>query len=171
MKSLKEIAAVEARYSSPQGLPTLGDAYDMLLERWELGARDLETGLRLLFLAWYTAAEPPTLTGLRDDASTIETIRDVFGFFGGVATSEPELIAAVGLMATIAPHAFGGQEDEWIPIAASFIERGPRIGHELPPEHFHGRGAMGDYLAHHAANPVYLSGATLMRAVQQHAQD
>lgn len=50
---LDDIAAVENNYACPEGMPTLGDAYGMLKTRWEAGKRDLETGLRLMFLAWY----------------------------------------------------------------------------------------------------------------------
>jgi hypothetical protein len=50
-------------YSLPSGKPRLGDAFAMLKARWQAGRRDLETGLRLMFLAWYACAElqrPPS---------------------------------------------------------------------------------------------------------------
>lgn len=67
---LDEITTVENDYALPSGKPRLGDAYTMLKARWVAGRRDLETGLRLMFLAWYTSAEPPFLTGLPTQEDT-----------------------------------------------------------------------------------------------------
>ena len=54
MVELTEIDAIEAKYALPSGQPTLGEAYKLLCQRWQEGARDMETALRLMFLAWYT---------------------------------------------------------------------------------------------------------------------
>ena len=133
MKSLQEIVEVEARYTGSDGEATLGKAYEMLLQRWRSGARDLETGLRLLFLAWYSVTEPPSLTGLSFDFSPYDTVDEVFRFFGGESISEPELLACIGFMATIAPYGLGQDEEAWERIGKDFTRRGPRIGEILKP--------------------------------------
>jgi hypothetical protein len=90
--STDEITAVENDYALPSGKPTLGDAYAMLKARWQAGRRDLETGLRLMFLAWYSCAEPPFLTGLPTKEDTWRVFQEVFAHFGGAASTDPELL-------------------------------------------------------------------------------
>ena len=67
MVDLDEIGKVEARYDGSSGQPSLGEAYILLRQRWQEGARDLDTALRLMFLAWYANCEPSHLTGLPVD--------------------------------------------------------------------------------------------------------
>src|SRR5918994_746687 len=109
---LDQITAVENENRLPSGKPRLGDAYALLTVRWGAGQRDLETGLRLMFLAWYACAEPPFLTGLTTQEDTGRVFREVFADFGGAGSTEPELLYAVGLMCDLFPWCCGG-EDEW----------------------------------------------------------
>src|SRR5437868_2896310 len=75
MYSLEEITDVESRYRD--GAPSLGQALEMLLARWNVGARDEETVLRLLFLLWYNVVEPIDLTGLPSETDS-SLFRKVF---------------------------------------------------------------------------------------------
>ena len=105
---LDEITAVENDYALPSGKPTLGDAYAMLKARWQAGRRDLETGLRLMFLAWYACAEPPFLTGLPTQEDTGRVFREVFAHFGGAASTEAPQFA-VERPIVVGPPFAGGQ--------------------------------------------------------------
>jgi hypothetical protein len=147
---LDAITAIENEYRPPGGKPRLGDAYALLKARWYAGRRDLETGLRLMFLAWYDCAEPPCFTGLPVDEDTAGIFREVFSHFGGTECAEPELLYAVGLMAELFPWCCG-DEAEWLAFSAHCRTEAGRLKPEgYPPEHFEGRGAYGDYFAHMA---------------------
>jgi hypothetical protein len=147
---LDEITAVENDYALPSGKPTLGDAYAMLKARWQAGRRDLETGLRLMFLAWYSCAEPPFLTGLPTQEDTGRVFREVFAHFGGAASTEPELLHAAGLMCDLVPWCCG-REEEWSAVGVECKKAARRLKPEgYPPAHFEGRGAYGEYFAHMA---------------------
>ena len=89
-------------YCTVPGEPTLGRAYALLEARWDAGERDLETGRRLMFLAWCALAEPTFLTGL-EGIDTFRVFNDVFTYFRGTASTEPELLSAVGPMAGLCP--------------------------------------------------------------------
>ena len=144
---LDQIAGIENEYRPPSGKPTLGEAYDMLKVRWEAGRRDLETGLRLMFLAWYACAEPPCLTGLPTQEDTASVFRDVFAAFGGARSTEPELLYAVGLMCEAFPWCCGN-EDEWTAVGLECRNEARRLVPQgYSPDHFEGRGAYGDYFA------------------------
>src|SRR4051794_33938801 len=104
---LAQITAIENEYRAPFGRPSLGDAYALLKTRWQAGRHDLETGLRLMFLAWYACAEPPFLTGLPPQENTGQVFREVFAHFGGTSSTEPELLHAVGLMCDLFPWCVG----------------------------------------------------------------
>ena len=106
---LDQITTLENGYRGPAGRPTLGDAYALLKSRWQAGRRDLETGLRLMFLAWYASAEPPGLTGLPAEEDTGRVFGEVFAHFGGTASTEAELLYAVGLMCDLFPWCCGGE--------------------------------------------------------------
>ena len=147
---LKEIMAIENQYAFPLGKPILGTAYNMLKARWQAGHRDLETGLRLMFLAWYSCAEPPFLTGLPTQENTGRVFREVFAHFGGVASTEPELLHAAGLMCDLFPWCCGST-DEWSAIGVECKKAARRLNPQgYPPAHFEGRGTYGDYFAHMA---------------------
>ena len=60
MPTIDQITAVEDEYCSATGQASLGRAYSMLKARWDADERDLETGLRLLFLAWYGCSDRPS---------------------------------------------------------------------------------------------------------------
>jgi hypothetical protein len=79
---LDEITAVENDYAPPSGKPRLGDAFALLKTRWQAGERDLETGLRLMFLAWYAVCEPPFATGLPTQDDTGRVFREIFATSG-----------------------------------------------------------------------------------------
>jgi len=144
---LDQISAAEYEYCGPAGRPALGAAYAMLQARWRAGQRDLETGLRLMFLSWYACAEPPFLTGLPAGEETRRVFAEVFAAFGGSASAEPELLYAVGQMCDLFPECCGG-EDEWLAVGRECREATRRLRPEgFPPEHFEGRGAYGDYFA------------------------
>ncbi len=122
----------------------------MLKVRWQTGHRDLETGLRLMFLAWYACAEPPFLTGLTMQEDTGRVFREVFAHFGGAGSTEPELLYAVGLMCHIFAYCCGAA-DEWSAVGVECMRAARRLKSECyPPEHFEGRGAYGNYFAHMA---------------------
>jgi hypothetical protein len=131
------------------GAPSLGRAYTLLKKRWSGGGTDLETGLRLMFLAWYSYScyEPPFLTGLPPDVWAPEVLVQVFDHFGGEATTEPEVLFAVGVMATTYPW--------WLADAREGQRFGRRClarSRELKPEgfraeHFAGRGAYGHFFS------------------------
>lgn len=145
--TLDQIAVVEAEYCSATGQPSLGRAYAMLKARWDADERDLETGLRFLFLAWYACSEPPFLTGLYAD-DTASVFNDVFTHFGGTASTEPELLFAVGLMAGLFPWCCGS-EPEWSQRAHECTTTAARLKPAgFPASHIEGRGAYGQYFAH-----------------------
>lgn len=150
MKTLQEIAEVESRYTGNRGSPSLGEAYDMLLARWRSGARDPETGKRLLFLAWYSLAEPTWLTGLRADPAPFDVVREVFDAFGGEGATDPEFLACLTLMTRVAPFALGEELEDWVRIGREFEHRAPRLGRDIVPESFEDRGAFGYYFEHQA---------------------
>jgi len=122
----------------------------MLRARWNDGERDLETGLRLMFLAWYACAEPFGLTGLDPDDDCISVFSDVFNYFGGSASREPELLYAVGLMAW--KHSFpwccGGDVGAWESIADACMKRAKELKPGgFPSKHFDETTAYGQYFA------------------------
>jgi hypothetical protein len=98
---LDAITAVEDRNAGRDGEPSLGDAYQALLDRWESGETDRETCIRLMFLAWYSCSEPGWLTGLPEDYdANREVFQRIFAQLGGEDTTDPEVMFTVGLMAS-----------------------------------------------------------------------
>lgn len=150
MRTLQEIAQVEYRYTGEDGSPSLGEAYEMLLARWRTGSHDPETGKRLLFLAWFSLAEPTWLTGLRGDPAPFDVVREVFEEFGGEEATDPEFLACLSLMTRVAPYALGEDPEYWVQIGQRFEKRAPRLGGDIAPENFADRGAFGHYFEHHA---------------------
>jgi len=148
MVELVEIGKVEARYELPSGQPSLGEAYALLRQRWEEGARDLETALRLMFLAWYANCEPSHLTGLPVDEPTSPVFNEVFDRLGGLGCSFPEFHYAVARMAELSPWACG-DEVAWAQRALDCWARYEVLGRPcFEAQHFAGRGAFDSYFAH-----------------------
>jgi hypothetical protein len=153
---LGEITEIENRYVV-DGEPVLGLAYAAFLERWELGSRDRETCLRLLFLAWYACVEPESLTSLTsrivvDDANCSRALLfgQIFDWLGGVSLSDPEALLVVGWMAKW-PYCCGaGAEDAWVAVGTTFDQRYNDLseGQKVSSAAFHARGAYGQYFEH-----------------------
>ena len=148
MIELEAIGEVEKRYELPRGEPSLGEAYALLSRRWQDGARDVDTALRLMFLAWYTNCEPVYLTGLPSHEPTCDMFDEVFQAMGGVDNVDPLFHFAVGYMADAFPWACGAEE-VWAKRAQECQARYESLGApRFTPEDFAGRGAFGRYFAH-----------------------
>ena len=144
MYSLEEIDQVELEYKN--GAPSLGRALDMLLARWNSGARDEQTALRLLFLLWYNIVEPINLTGLPQDTDPSLFIK-VFEEAGGESKASPTILFAVGKMAEMFPWAIG-EEKEWEAISRKLIEKAVNEKPDISANTFAGCGTAGDYIQH-----------------------
>jgi len=143
MLSIDKITAIEDEYYSSSHAPSLGRAYDAFVARWKEGARDRETALRLLFLIWYAAAEPPYITGLKDVNRT--RITELFQSLGGEFTTDPEVLFVVAAMCQTAPWALG-EESYWKGVRELFRVRfGERTDPGLSRKTFAKRGAYGHY--------------------------
>lgn len=145
MLSLDAITVIEDEYYSPAHAPSLGRAYDALVERWMEGAHDRETALRLLFLIWYGSAEPSPFTGLRD----VNRIRvgDLFQRLGGEFSTDPEVLFVVSVMCRVAPWALG-DEEYWKGVGEKFAGRlEERSAEGLGRQTFNRRGSYGHYFA------------------------
>ena len=143
MLELDEISALES-----QGW-TNGDlqpAYDALVQRWR-AMQDRETGLRLLFLAWYATAEPQDLTGLVDpDAPTVAA--DVAVSLEHMLSDDPEFLFVALHMISLVPWAFDGSERTWARRVRAYRGTAKRLGvSTLSAESFSNRGAYGTYFA------------------------
>jgi hypothetical protein len=145
--NINEITAIEDRYVV-NGAPSLGDAYSALLTRWKSRDADREDCLRLLFLSWYSCSEPNTLTGL-PEGSKVTLVGVLFEYLGGEQTTDPEVMFAVGVMASLFPYCCG-DEEIWSGIARSLKRRYRDVQHaeRLPLNQFDGRGAYGKYFGH-----------------------
>ncbi len=145
---LDEITDIERLYTHGKEEPTLGRPYAALLERWEDGQDDRETCLRLLFLTWYSCCEPWYLTGLPEDPPPAGRFASIFDRLGGEQTDDPEILAAVGLMATSFPYCCG-DEKQWLATGLRLRERYRQLppASQFDPAHFEGRGAYGWYMA------------------------
>jgi len=139
------ITSIEDQYFLPPHAPTLGRAYDALVERWMEGERDRETALRLLFLIWYCFAEPSPFTGLKD-ANRIR-VSELFQRLGGEFSTDPEVLFAVSVMCRVAPWALG-DEAYWKEVGARFAARlKERQAQGLGRQTFNRRGTYGHYFA------------------------
>jgi hypothetical protein len=146
---ISEITKIENLYRGQGGGPTLGTAYAELLARLEQGAEDRETSLRLMFLTWYACSEPGHLTGLPHDAWTPSRFENLLERLGGPATTNPEVMFVVSVMASSFPDCCG-DETRWRAIGVDLAERYAALPAErkVDPATFEGRGAYGDYFAH-----------------------
>jgi hypothetical protein len=143
VKELNEITAIEAKGWSKGALQP---AFDALLERWQ-ARQDRETGLRLLFLAWYATAEPEVNTGLVDlEAPSIAT--DLVTRLEPTLSDDAEFLLITAHMISVCPWALDGDERRWTRKASSYRDAAQRLGATtLAPETFDGRGAYGAYFA------------------------
>ncbi|MBI5933902.1 MAG: hypothetical protein HY867_09360 [Chloroflexi bacterium] len=149
MVSLVIITQIEQQYVE-KGCQTLGSAFTMLQHRWKDGARDKETALRLLFLAWYSCSEPDFLTGLDEDLGNKAIFINVFTELGGMDCQDPEVCFTVGFMAETFPWCIG-DEKSWEQKGLALRTRGRELKpNGYPPAHFEGRGAYGNYFSHMA---------------------
>jgi len=145
MLSLDTITSIEDEYYSPSHAPSLGRAYDALVERWMEGAHDRETALRLLFLIWYGFAEPSPFTGLRD-VNRIRVV-DLFQRLGGEFSTDAEVLFVVSVMCRVAPWALG-DEVYWRGVGERFADRlKGRNAEGLGRQTFTRRGAYGHYFS------------------------
>lgn len=124
--------------------------YREFREKWERGTRDRECAIQLLYLAWMHWADPPFVTGMSDDPDALELWHQIYQWFGGEGSTDPEFLHVAGMMAHIFPWALG-PEDEWAATAKRLKSR----SFELQPngftaEMFDGRGDYGRYFAHQA---------------------
>ncbi len=146
MLDLDAITAIEERYTR-HWEHTLGEAFGALRERWENGARDDETALRLLFLAWYSCAEPPGLTGLACESAS-DLTSELWTHFGGAQSGSSEFLLSMAVYIEVAPYCLG-PEALWTSRGRGLRERAHELrpsGHD--PALFEGRGAFGHYMAH-----------------------
>jgi hypothetical protein len=119
----------------------------MLLTQWLGGERTREGALRLLFLAWYSCAEPQYLSGLEGVAPPGGLIGDLFEFLGGEEAQDAEVLYVVAVMAEVAAWCLG-DERRWARVGEGFRSR---LGGRVPaPEVFAGRGEYGEYFARQA---------------------
>jgi hypothetical protein len=143
MLELDEITPLEQEgYSaSPE---KLGEAFELLSERWSEGARDRETALRLLFLTWYNCADPRFLPDLEPPYS----IEELFQYLGGESSGDGEFLYSIGIMAELFPYCCG-PESLWQARAGVCLARSSELLSGLPrADQFVGRGAYGLYFEH-----------------------
>lgn len=124
--------------------------YGRLKAAWELGLRDRDDALHLLFLAWMHWADPPFVTGMEDDLEADELWRTIYGYFGGEGSTDAEFLHVAGLMAGIFPWCLG-DEVEWASRATRMRTRSLNLKPDgFSPKFFEGRSDYGDYFAHQA---------------------
>lgn len=148
----QEVLDLENRSTGVNGEPTLASAYAILKRLWDVGERDRELGLHLMFLAWYGIIEPPESTGFweTDEAELRKVLNEVHAYYEPVIRQDAEMLYAFGLAAEMFWYMF---EDEkaWEQRAAEYH----RLYRALEPNGidpcvFQNRGAYGEYYAGHA---------------------
>ncbi|ADL02017.1 hypothetical protein [Brevundimonas subvibrioides] len=132
------------------GTMELEPDYRRLKAAWELGYRNREDALHLLFLAWMHWADPPFVTGMTDDPDAENLWLAIFSYFDGEDSADAEFLHVAGLMACIFPWGLG-DEVEWASRATRMKERSLDLKPDgFSPEDFLGRSDYGDYFAHQA---------------------
>lgn len=132
------------------GTMELEPDYKRLKAAWELGHRDREDALHLLFLAWMHWADPPFVTGMDDDPDAEDLWRMIFEHFNGERSTDAEFLYVAGLMAGIFPWGLG-DEVEWASRATRMKARSLDLKPDgFSPGFFAGRSDYGDYFAHQA---------------------
>lgn len=134
------------------GEPTLGKALELATQEWQAGNRDRELRLHLLFLSWYCNVEPPHLTGLVEESVSSDLLpalfRGVYESFSPTIMDDVEGLYVVGLIAALTPWLLGDDVATWEARSKRFRTRyRTLLTSGLPPSHFEGRGAYGDYFA------------------------
>lgn len=137
--SIEEIDQLERNNTND-----LSEVLSLLMARWQAGARDEETAIRLLFLCWYSIVEPPFLTGLPDYSSFFA---EIFEQAGGEDQATPLVLLAVALMAEMFPWAVG-DEVEWTEQAERLESKAKMLLPDMGETNFSGFGAAGRYLCH-----------------------
>ena len=148
----ESILMLENRSVGVWGEPTLGRAVELAIEEWRSGNRDREVGLHLLFLSWYCNLEPPHLTGYDESHSPSADLpllfQEVYSPVAVGIMDDAELLFVVGLMASLSPWLLGEDVPTWENRCRAFRARYRQLLPDgLPPAHFYGRGAYGDYFA------------------------
>jgi hypothetical protein len=144
MYSLAEVEQVEGQYR--HGIPSLGQALNMLVVRWRGGARDEATVFRLLFLLWYENVEPPSLTGISAQDVGL-SFGEVFESIGGRQGASALVLWAAGKMAELFPWALGNKA-EWEEASPLLLARAKELRPQIGPDYFCGYGVAGDYFRH-----------------------
>ena len=142
---------LENRHIGPNGEPTLADAFGILRKQWELGDRDRELGLHLLFISWYGNAEPPSLTGFLNspEADLQQTFSTVFNYFQPKIHGDAEMLFVIGIAAIVVPWALG-DEKVWEMRAREYLLRYRELmPNGLDPSVFRNRGYYGEYYRGH----------------------
>ena len=120
--------------------------WDSLLAEWLNGSQTREGALRLLFLSWYSCSEPHYLSGLEGVEPEEGLVDELFEFLGGEETQDVEVLFIIAVMGEVAAWCLG-EGDRWRRTANSFWSR--LDGRVPDQELFAGRGAYGEYFAHH----------------------
>jgi hypothetical protein len=142
---------LENRSIGVNGEPTLADAYVILKEQWRDGGRDRETGLHLMFLAWYGLVEPGHLTGFSEieelKRELNQTLKEVHAYFEPQIYQDAEMLYAFGLAA----HMFWFMFDDasaWEKRGVEYRRRYRALAPKgIDPKIFRNRGAYGEYYA------------------------
>jgi hypothetical protein len=148
----------ENRSLGAAGEATLGRTLEIATVEWNLGNRDRELRLHLLFLSWYCNLEPPYLTGFDESAfpssALSQLFHDVYQTFADGIMDDVECLYVVGLMAQLTPYLLGEDERIWEARSVEFRKRYRALtAGGLTPSLFEGRGAYGDYFSHQVAMP------------------
>lgn len=122
----------------------LGEALSLLTQRWQAGVRDEETAVRLLFLCWYSAIEPPYLTGLPETGFLLS---EVFEQAGGEDKATPIILLAMGEIAGIFPWT-AGDEIVWAEKAERLERKARLLQPDIGIASFDGFGEAGRYFRH-----------------------
>jgi len=136
------------------GKPTLGAAYEILLDEWQSGDRNRELGLHLMFLSWYLLIEPSHLTGLNEERISTDELTAIFNevheHMTPINNGDAEALYVVGLMADLSPWLLGdnatwkARSSEYRLLYRAMQPDG------IDPTVFEDRGAYGAYFASHA---------------------
>lgn len=152
----------EINSSEQKDVNALGESFSLLLARWQAGARDEETAVRLLFLCWYRVVEPLWLTGLYEETGSLFT--EVFEQAGGEEHATPLVLLAVGVMAGMFPWVVG-DEIAWAETAERLERKARELQPDIGSESFSGLGEAGRYFRH-VLKPRTGTGWSLLPATQ-----
>ncbi len=122
MHPIEFINADEDRNGGKHGEPSLGEALNLWRLRWTSGLRDRETALHLMFLSWYSCAEPPYFTGLPCSGAFKEIFLEAFESLSGKESGDVEVCYVVGVMASLFPWCLG-KDEHWTQVGAELLRR------------------------------------------------